>query len=367
MSQLDVALTFYLEDRELVSSITLAGAAEEILGKLCEQSGKASSLSRHAESARDLHLHLMGLFPQVFRSDPGTKAFVNLRNQTKNELKHLISGSPIEADFQDKAGRLIADALKNYRTLGGRESNMQYITSGPRLPTGSAAVRPSRQWREVSRSQNGFSDASNKSISKSVPVADPASMLSASVGRDSSQRIAADSSNANSVNFRNKAECTAAPGPPASIAASIRDYLQAGNSLKVLNIAGNKLQMMMYGCCSNPQGVVPNHLSCRAQLPRRLCHAPGNVSINPQNRVAMKANPAILFPAGFESFGEFARADHTDMKGCVWILCQKQLSRARPIAFDFSLQVNQKCRVKQHQRSSQCDGLRDGSDWVRES
>jgi hypothetical protein len=31
-------------------------------------------------------------------------------------------------------------------------------------------------------------------------------MLSASVGRDSCQRISPDSSNANSVNFRNKAE-----------------------------------------------------------------------------------------------------------------------------------------------------------------
>jgi hypothetical protein len=122
MSQLNVAMTFYLEDRELVSAITLAGAAEEILGKLCEHQGKQSSLSRHAESARDLHLHLKGLFPDVFRHDPGTKPFVNFRNETRNELKHLISGSPIEADLLAKAGHLIADAIRNYVSLAGHET-----------------------------------------------------------------------------------------------------------------------------------------------------------------------------------------------------------------------------------------------------
>ena len=40
LSQLNMALSFYLGGRELVSAITLAGAAEEILGKLCERSGK---------------------------------------------------------------------------------------------------------------------------------------------------------------------------------------------------------------------------------------------------------------------------------------------------------------------------------------
>ena len=122
VSQLNVALTFYLEDRELVSAITLAGAAEEILGKICEQKGKPSSLSRHAESARSLHLHLKSLFPEVFTHDPGTKTFVNLRNETRNELKHLISGKAIDVDLNEKAGRIIAHAVENYRNIFGRET-----------------------------------------------------------------------------------------------------------------------------------------------------------------------------------------------------------------------------------------------------
>ncbi|MGA2658601.1 MAG: hypothetical protein ABSH34_13945, partial [Verrucomicrobiota bacterium] len=113
VSQLNVALTFYLEDRELVSAVTLAGAAEEILGKLCEQKGMPSSLSRHVESARSLHLHLKSSFPAMFTHDPQTRAFVNIRNETRNELKHPNSGDPIDVDLHDKAGRLIADAVEN--------------------------------------------------------------------------------------------------------------------------------------------------------------------------------------------------------------------------------------------------------------
>ncbi len=39
LSQLNQAINFYLEDRDLVSATTLAGAAEEILGQLCEGRG----------------------------------------------------------------------------------------------------------------------------------------------------------------------------------------------------------------------------------------------------------------------------------------------------------------------------------------
>ena len=49
---------------------------------------------------------------------------------------------------------------------------------------------------------------SNRSANPFLSPAPP-SMLSASNGRDSCQRISADSSKANSVNFRNKAECAA--------------------------------------------------------------------------------------------------------------------------------------------------------------
>jgi len=120
--QLDDALTLYLEDRKLVSAITLAGAAEEILGRLCETEGKPSSLSRHAEFARDLYLHVRPLFPYPSDVDPGTKPFVKLRNETKNRLKHFVSDDSIEVDLEEAAGRLIAHAVENYQCLFGYET-----------------------------------------------------------------------------------------------------------------------------------------------------------------------------------------------------------------------------------------------------
>ena len=80
LSQLNLAMGFYLQGRELVAAITLAGAAEEMLGKLFEQQGLLSSLKREAESGRALYMHL-------WKNDPGTKPFVDLKNKTRNEVK----------------------------------------------------------------------------------------------------------------------------------------------------------------------------------------------------------------------------------------------------------------------------------------
>jgi hypothetical protein len=55
--------------------------------------------------------------------NPGTKPFVNLRNKTRNELKHHVSGDPIDVDLEDKAGRLIAHAIENYVNLAGHETS----------------------------------------------------------------------------------------------------------------------------------------------------------------------------------------------------------------------------------------------------
>ena len=110
LSQLNLAISLYLEDRELVSAVTLAGAADEILGTLCEKAGVRSALNRNADSARALYKHL-------WKKDPGSKPFKILRSKTRNELKHLISGAPIEIDLAAEAGRLLAHAVENYCAL----------------------------------------------------------------------------------------------------------------------------------------------------------------------------------------------------------------------------------------------------------
>jgi len=115
-SQLDSALTFYLEDRELVSAITLAGAAEEILGKLCEKEHKPTSLEHRTKLACDL-------FKFVWNRDEDEKSVRDSMNQTKNELKHLISGDAIDVDIEFEAGELLERAIGNYERLFGTKTD----------------------------------------------------------------------------------------------------------------------------------------------------------------------------------------------------------------------------------------------------
>lgn len=115
-SQLRHGISLVLEERELISAITLAGAAEEILGKLASQAGLIPALTRRTENARSLHKHL-------WKIDPGIKPFVQIKNKTRNELKHLASGTPIEISLEEEATRLLDRAVENYRLLHVRPAS----------------------------------------------------------------------------------------------------------------------------------------------------------------------------------------------------------------------------------------------------
>jgi len=113
--QLEHAITLYLSRENLVCAITLAGAAEEILGCHCREQGKASSLDRHKDECCDLYNHLKSSYPP-FQHLPtleqkDSNDFVNQRNKTKNELKHyeLTTGltDPIEVNLERDARQLI--------------------------------------------------------------------------------------------------------------------------------------------------------------------------------------------------------------------------------------------------------------------
>lgn len=110
VSQLRLAISLFLEERELLSAITLAGAAEEILGKLAAQVGLTPALTRRTEGAR-------ALFKHILKSDCGVKPFVELKNKTRNELKHLVSGAPVEVDLRQEAMHILDRAVENYRLL----------------------------------------------------------------------------------------------------------------------------------------------------------------------------------------------------------------------------------------------------------
>ena len=127
-SQLEIALSFYMRGENLVAAITLAGAAEEILGKLAHLQGKTPSLFRRAENKRALFRHLWPNQP-----DPGIKPFIALSNDNRNAMKHLITTKPLSVDLEIESGRLLARAVENYVHLFGAETALMRSFQRKRL------------------------------------------------------------------------------------------------------------------------------------------------------------------------------------------------------------------------------------------
>ncbi len=80
--QLDVALRLFHEG-DYLSSLTLAGAAEEILGKLCERVGKPVTV----ESV--IAFHLEDTDPSLAVKDR-KKVLLGVLNRARNAAKHVI-------------------------------------------------------------------------------------------------------------------------------------------------------------------------------------------------------------------------------------------------------------------------------------
>jgi len=109
-AQLFHAIQLYLDGTYLVSVITLAGAADEILGELLKKEGKATALDDKIEE-------LCEMFEAVFDGPANRKEFWRLRNRAKNELKHNRNGSPIDMDMEQEAVNILDRALENYRRM----------------------------------------------------------------------------------------------------------------------------------------------------------------------------------------------------------------------------------------------------------
>lgn len=98
---------------EYVAALTLAGAAEEILGKRLRKAGLApfqdSFSSEIVEFARRLG-----------HEDPRTDKLLNdLLNSSRNELKHYDGDEALIFDLRADASEMLERALFNYRLLTG--------------------------------------------------------------------------------------------------------------------------------------------------------------------------------------------------------------------------------------------------------
>jgi len=97
-NQIETALSLYFEGRDLFSVVTLAGAAEEILGQLLQgRNGKAGTFRSIWEMLRPAN-----------RKAPGSEG------QSGQE-----SGTHIHMDLQQEARFLLGRAIDDYHTLTG--------------------------------------------------------------------------------------------------------------------------------------------------------------------------------------------------------------------------------------------------------
>ena len=168
LRQLETALRLYFECEDYYSVVTLAGASEEILGKLLEEKNlenKKLVKDKDLESARKLLEDVPEEFSEKLLEGPDT-SFVSdkkatcevyeqlykkpleekdagkVANYIKNRLKHWSSGQPksFEADAPAEAEYMLDRAIYNYYHLTGdetptmrtfRESQVKDIVSMP--------------------------------------------------------------------------------------------------------------------------------------------------------------------------------------------------------------------------------------------
>lgn len=108
IKQLKAAARHYNKG-DYVCSITLSGAAEEILGRIAKKRTKTNQLESQVIYLRTVYDYLTG----QRRSD---EELIQEINKVKNELKHNDSGDNqwVDADFENEADSLFVRAMKNY-------------------------------------------------------------------------------------------------------------------------------------------------------------------------------------------------------------------------------------------------------------
>jgi len=120
--QLDRAICIFLDEQDFISAITLAGAAEEILGELLELQGKTSALTDIVNECVNLG--------NAIGHEWKTGTFKHMMNFFRNEMKHHDKGLdsmpiPAEAVYE-----IINRAAENlWRLTGSQSEQVQRFNS----------------------------------------------------------------------------------------------------------------------------------------------------------------------------------------------------------------------------------------------
>lgn len=113
--QLERALKLFLEEKDYISSLTLAGASEEILGKVLKGAGEKSALEEDVDESERM-AHEIGVEP----SSASDARY--LLNYFRNKLKHINLEEPLHFSANYYAAEMISRAVRNYLKVTGKES-----------------------------------------------------------------------------------------------------------------------------------------------------------------------------------------------------------------------------------------------------
>lgn len=112
VAQLETALELYFSNGCRISVTTLAGAAEEILGRYIEKEGEETALAETVRIVCLLHEKRCG-------TTPNHKPIKNRANFARNSFKHMeLEGDfEITVDVEEEAINMLNRATDNYWKL----------------------------------------------------------------------------------------------------------------------------------------------------------------------------------------------------------------------------------------------------------
>lgn len=98
-----------LETGDSISALTLAGAADEILGRIVARKGKVPRVERNAA-------YLGSIYEYFGKPRPSKKELIAIENRIRNELKHQDDGRnvKVEGDFRSAAEEMLLRCMFNH-------------------------------------------------------------------------------------------------------------------------------------------------------------------------------------------------------------------------------------------------------------
>lgn len=112
IEQLDMALELFLSEQSYAAALTLAGAAEDILGKALSLRGQDDALRYKYDVLDSTHQKLHGKKLEWSKFSDG-------ENHARNALKHMrsLSEDTVTTDLKEAALWMLVRAGANYRAL----------------------------------------------------------------------------------------------------------------------------------------------------------------------------------------------------------------------------------------------------------